>query len=399
MYAGPLNAVASDVVNYDSDGDGLIEIRSLAQLNAVRWDLDGDGMVTDDTTSADVNEADEYAAAFPQAATGMGCPATGCVGYELAMSLDFDTDTAGVRTDDAYYNGGEGWEPIGCCGSDDRFTATFEGNGHTIANLFIEQSTSDRLGLFGRIGDDNTRGGTVRNLVLTGADVTGDDYIGILAGRSYGTAAHNTVISNVSVSGSVTAGDDWAGGLVAEVSGDTTIASSYSSAAVSGDDEIGGLVGENEGSILASYATGSVSGADDVGGLVGDNSGAITASYSTGAVSGSSNVGGLVGTSTGTVTNSYWDTGSLGPVHQRRRHRQDRRGPALPHGLRHGNGHLRQLEPGPGQRRRRRQPLHRTGQPLGLRRGLELPDAPGRPRQAAGAGAGGANFRRSADGR
>ena len=27
-------------VSYDSDGDGLIEIRNLAQLNAMRWDLD-----------------------------------------------------------------------------------------------------------------------------------------------------------------------------------------------------------------------------------------------------------------------------------------------------------------------------------------------------------------------
>ena len=35
-------AVAS-TVSYDSDGDGLIEIDNLAQLNASRWDLDGDG--------------------------------------------------------------------------------------------------------------------------------------------------------------------------------------------------------------------------------------------------------------------------------------------------------------------------------------------------------------------
>ena len=30
--------------DYDEDNDGLIEITTLAQLNAVRWDLDGDGV-------------------------------------------------------------------------------------------------------------------------------------------------------------------------------------------------------------------------------------------------------------------------------------------------------------------------------------------------------------------
>ena len=123
VYAGPLNAIASDVVNYDSDGNGLIEIRSLAQLNAVRWDGDGDGMVADNTSTADIDEAAAYAAAFPQAATGMGCPATGCTGYELMVDLDFDTDRDGdVDGDDSdglYWNGGEGWDPLGI---DTRFT-------------------------------------------------------------------------------------------------------------------------------------------------------------------------------------------------------------------------------------------------------------------------------------
>ena len=31
--------------DYDKDDDGLIEIETLAQLNAVRWDMNGDGMV------------------------------------------------------------------------------------------------------------------------------------------------------------------------------------------------------------------------------------------------------------------------------------------------------------------------------------------------------------------
>ena len=288
-FSEPLTAIASAVVAYDSDGDGLIEIRTLAQLNAVRYDLDADGAVDDGSDPGTAGtDAAIYAAAFPQAATGMGCPASGCVGYELEASLDFDENGDGNRNDT--YNTGEGWEPItgGGGSGDPQFVAVFEGNGNTIANLFIERSGDDRQGLFGVLGHTNDGGATVRNLILTGASVTGDDRIGILAGRSYGSAAASTIISNISVSGSVSAGDDRAGGLVGEIDGDSAIAASYSSAAVSGDEEVGGLVGESDpgSSITASYATGSASGSSNVGGLVGANSASVTASFSTGAVSG-----------------------------------------------------------------------------------------------------------------
>ena len=61
-------AQTTTTVDYDSNDDGLIEISNLAQLNAIRWDLDGDG-----TADATTNNT-TYAAAFPNAATGMGCP-------------------------------------------------------------------------------------------------------------------------------------------------------------------------------------------------------------------------------------------------------------------------------------------------------------------------------------
>ena len=38
-----LDGVAQSPVDYDLDDDGLIDIDSLAQLNALRWDLNGDG--------------------------------------------------------------------------------------------------------------------------------------------------------------------------------------------------------------------------------------------------------------------------------------------------------------------------------------------------------------------
>ena len=119
-------------VDHDPDNDGLIDVARLAQLHAMRWDVDGDGVSTEPA----------YAEAFPNAATGMGCPATGCTGYELVTDLDFDTDGDGaVDADDDYWNDGAGWAPIGT--GEDPFAATFEGNGHVLANLWIARSDAE----------------------------------------------------------------------------------------------------------------------------------------------------------------------------------------------------------------------------------------------------------------
>jgi hypothetical protein len=49
-----------------------------------------------------------------------------------------------------------------------------------------------------------------------------------------------------------------------------------------------------------------------VGGLVGQNEGTLTQCYSTGAVSGRDYVGGLAGGNSGTVTACFWDTQTSG---------------------------------------------------------------------------------------
>ena len=276
----------------------------MAQLNAVRWDLDGDG------TSA---ELISYAAAFPNAASGMGCPTSGgCTGYELSGDLDFDTGAAGDRTDDDYHNGGDGWLPIG--GDSNEFTATFDGNGHTVANLLINRSSDQYVGLFGAIA----AGSEVRNVGLRDVDVRGSQFVGGLVGSDKGA------ISGSYATGAVTGGDQLGGlaGLVDTVDGKVT--RSYADVAVTGTgSSVGGLVGFNRGgAVTASYSTGPVSSTSNtavVGGLAGWNTGSVTASFSTGAVSASAdNVGGLIGLNRvgnrfdGTVTDSYWDTGSSG---------------------------------------------------------------------------------------
>ena len=343
LGGGLASAQTVATVDYDSDNDGLIEVSSLAQLNAIRWDLNGNG------TASSGNETG-YTNAFPDAATGMGCPAGGCTGYELTADLDFDTDGNGeANSGDAYWNGGKGWDPLAPAG----YTGVFEGNGHTISNLYINRSAAQEVGLFAKLGE----GGVIRNLGLPAADVTStstdqQSSAGALAGRNHARIEASYATGSVS-------GAQWAGGLVGRNhrgSGITganlgMIAASYATGSVSNASMAGGLVGYNfngsiissyatgtvsrgasaslgyagglngfnaaEGRIVASYATGGVTGSgshDYAGGLVGRNLGSIAASYSTGAVSNSANAGGLVGSNdtAATVTDGYWDTTTSG---------------------------------------------------------------------------------------
>ena len=141
---------------YDSDGDGLIEITTLAQLDAVRHDLAGDGVPT--AAGATTYRA-AFPDAFPETDSQLRCVVQ-CRGYELIADLDFfdingdgqvDTndDANGdgqVGADDTpSWNNGAGWNPIGK--ETTAFRAAFEGNGHTVRNLFINRPTT-RAGSF-----------------------------------------------------------------------------------------------------------------------------------------------------------------------------------------------------------------------------------------------------------
>ena len=273
--------------SYDTDRDGLIEVSSLMQLNAVRWDLDGDGLPDNSAGIAG------FAAAFPGALDGMGCPDSGCSGYELISDLDFDTNGNG-RADagDAYWNDGEGWAPIG-----HDFGAAFEtffnGGGHTISNLYIDRRDTEYAGLFGNTGFSGSNvwvglNNNIRDLALVNVDVRGGVNTGGLAGFN------GLVIVGCSVTGTV-----------------------------SGSVKVGGLVGNNfSGRIIASYSTASVADGSNTGGLVGSNfGGTIIASYSIGSVSDYNgvsvffDVGGLVGSNfadRGSTRDSYWDTQTSG---------------------------------------------------------------------------------------
>ena len=279
----------------DDDDNRLIEIRTLEQLNMIRNDLTGaslhDGTVGD----------------------SMGCPPSGCNGYELVNSLRFDSG------DDFDDSGAGNFLPIGG-NTTNQFTAIFDGNGHTIINLNIQRN-STHVGLFGDVGSS----GIIRNIGLVDNTSTyigtSDDtnYVGGLVGVNSNNGTITASYSTGNVNGS-TGNTDIVGGLVGRNDGGT-ITASYSTGNADGRtgdrDIVGGLVGRNDGgTITASYSTGNADGGagdtDFAGGLVGRNDGGtITASYSTGDADGRTGngdfVGGLVGvnSNSGTITASY----------------------------------------------------------------------------------------------
>jgi hypothetical protein len=217
---------------------------------------------------------------------------------------DLDSTTAGYTelaspTANSSWRG-NGWLPIG---NREKFTGTFDGQGHEIRDLFINWPEEGPLGLFGVVG----KGGHVTNISVVNANVTGYGWVGGLVGDNEGT------ISNSYSSGSVTGISQSVGGLVGDNRGGT-VSNSYSTGSVTGDYWVGGLVGQNEyGTVSNSYSTGSVTGGGKVGGLVGTNhGGTMSDSYSTGNVTGYAYVGGLVGENEGTVSNSFWDIQTSG---------------------------------------------------------------------------------------
>ena len=179
---------------HDTDGDGLIEVTFLEQLDAIRYDLDGDGKADDDSG------IEAYAGAFP----GTVCN-DNCNGYELARPLDFAAaDSYASGTVNVEWTTGDGWVPIQAVENmalveeNIFFKATFDGNGHTISNLYVNRrpdnpEDSAPAGLFGSASDS-----IIRNVGLVDADVSGLAIVGGLAGITGGAIKDSYVTGSVS---------------------------------------------------------------------------------------------------------------------------------------------------------------------------------------------------------
>jgi len=310
------NDGVEDSVDVDFDGDGLIEIQSLAALDVIRLDLSG--------TSLGGNS--------------QGCPTgAGCNGYELVNDLDFDTNSNGLIDGDDTYTDydddgfSDGWLPIGTASSP--FAAIFEGNGFAISNLYIDRDATDsetsgtNIGLFGAVGQGGAET-EIRNLVLDGPlmSITGVSNVGALVGKLGGDTGDVSVDAIAVQGGALLAGNNSVGGIAGRAV--TSLGSTLVLRNVSADVQLevelrygGGLIGYLHGAggvmeISDSVALGSLTvqsalaEAGHAGGAVGrilvDNASSVVrlkkleAGLAVDAPNGSA-VGGLLGSVSGAV--------------------------------------------------------------------------------------------------
>jgi uncharacterized repeat protein (TIGR02543 family) len=206
-----------------------------------------------------------------------------------------DIDASGTSS----WNNGKGFSPIG--NNSVGFSGHYNGNGHILSGLTINQSTSNYIGLFGYVS-----GASVYSIELSGVTILGANYVGSLAGL----CTNNTTITDCYVSGTIT-GTNIVGGLIGEVSSNSNISKCFSEGTVSGTaDNNGGLAGSNYGTIVNSYSTVSITGVNKTGGLAGTNDGNINNCYAIGSInSAGSNKGGIVGYSSGpgAVNNGFYN--------------------------------------------------------------------------------------------
>lgn len=224
--------------------------------------------------------------------------------YILMNDISFSSEDYEIGC--AFYNSGRGWNPIGS--NSEPFSGEFNGDGHAIIGLKITNAESSYQGLFGVLAPNST----VKKLVLIDEEITGNAYIGGIAGHSYG------IIEDCHVNGNIT-GTNRVGGLVGYLGGSNYYAKllySTASGTVTGENVVGGLIGYHDmryerlsttdnpvtvyrADVIGCANIADVIGKSDVGGLIGEvygPSGHIGCCYNAGniiALNGSA--GGIIG--------------------------------------------------------------------------------------------------------
>lgn len=129
------------------------------------------------------------------------------------------------------YSTGEGWMPIGT--EMNPFSASFDGNGYVISNLYIDRPTECLQGLFGSITNSSIKNIGVENVNIVAYRGAG----GLFA---KGTAVE---ITNSYASGTVNA-QDMAGGLIGAVVNSGNISNCYADIDVIGFKALGTFVAD-----------------------------------------------------------------------------------------------------------------------------------------------------------
>lgn len=203
-------------------------------------------------------------------------------------------------TGSANLNNGAGFSPIGTYilnHPEMAFTGGYDGQGFAISNLTISRPDSaDFQGLFGCIC-----GGSVKDLKVLDAQISGNSYTGILAGDIF----NNSFVVRCSTSGLINSTGENIGGLAGALSNTfvdscfTTVTITATSTEAASQAMVGGFIGQvNSGTITGSGADADISAGDYkyVGAMIGSCGETIVKSSSvTGSLEGREGIGGFIG--------------------------------------------------------------------------------------------------------
>jgi hypothetical protein len=292
-----------------------------ANINAIQFDAIGTG-----------DHTDPYLICFKEQLLDIGADTVnGCNGSTAAACSDHFVMLNDIDLKNETY------APIG--GDSNPFLGSFDGKGHKIINLTINEPTGWLVGFFRKLG----AGAYVSNINFVLVDVLGQDEVGALAGVH---TAGTTVINNVHVQGRVKGSNANIGGLVGasyaaikNCSSNIVMTTPSDSSVIGGlvgfadsasqilnshaagtitlgaaEFGVGGLVGTNRGIIRNSWANVDISGGDYLGGLIGRGSGGsydVQFSYAVGDISGANHVGGFAGEITTGLTENNYALGSV----------------------------------------------------------------------------------------
>ena len=155
------------------------------------------------------------------------------------------------------------WTPIG--GENNYFEGTFDGNGYTVSNFTINKPEESYIGLFGY------NKGTIMNLGVEKAEISGSVRVGGVCGYNYGT------IKNCYNTGAVSGTISVIGGVCGFNTGyNNTITNCYNASTVNGKNSAGSVCGySNDETVTNCYynkdfcAVGGIKGSDVDGSATG----------------------------------------------------------------------------------------------------------------------------------
>ena len=227
--------------------------------------------------------------------------------YRLMNDLNFKNKDS-YRTEEKYnyYNldaNNDGtpdnsWTPIGSTSS--AFKGNFDGQNHTISNLYIN-TTQAYSGLFGYVDNDYA---TFKNIKLQNVNINAGPYTGALVGYVRGGTINNVFIDTVNIKTT----NSSVGGITGCINWGTIQKVKVTNASITGNSEIGGIVGY----LNAELATLTIGQAVFSGSLYGSYSGGIigykratNVKIYNSRTEGYSEMAGISGYSVNSIVNSY----------------------------------------------------------------------------------------------